>query len=271
MDYSTIAFFIAVLIIAGMVSGYLAGLFGIGGGIITVPVLVTIFPYFHTADAVLMKMSVATSLALILPASLMATRQQYRMGNLPLSLMPFWVVWVLLGCVVGIVLLPYVSSHYLKIFFIGYIGFCILYTVTKRQQLNAKGASPPKPAQAIAGSITGSLSVLLGIGGGTFMVPFFQFFDYPVINAIAVSSATGCFIGLFGAIGAMLVGDQVAGRPDFSIGFVNLLAFILLMPTTMLFSPLGAKTANALSKVTLKRLYLGFLIFVFIYMLIKII
>ena len=107
---------------------------------------------------------------------------------------------------------------------------------------------------------------MLGIGGGTFAVPFYRFFHYPLKRAIALSSATGGLIGLGGAIGAVVTGWGVAGRPPHSLGYVSVAAFVILAPCMMIFSPLGVKTGNALPERLLNRVYVGFLAVMTLYM-----
>jgi uncharacterized membrane protein YfcA len=261
-----IIWFLLILLAAGVVAGFTSGLFGIGGGVVLVPALMTILPLFHTTEGVVMHMAVGTSLALILPGSAMAARKQFQMGNLDLKLLFFWVRTVILGVIAGSILINFISTEELKIYFAIYLLCVTLYSLLQPKPQSAGERVPARSLMGIAGFIVGGLSVLLGIGGGTFTVPFFNFSHYPLKKAIALSTATGLFIGLGGTVGVLLDGWGDPGRTPYSWGFVNIPAFILLTPGMMIFSPLGARSANHLPNRPLKALFIGFFALMTCYM-----
>ena len=260
------AYYVLVLIAVGVIGGYVAGLFGIGGGIVLVPAFVTVFPYFGTSHDVLMHSAVGTCLALIVPGAVMSTRKQHQQGNLDPALLRSWLPSVIVGIVVGAVLVKSFPTTALKLLFVAFLMSATVYALVKKSARSGREGIPPPVPRTVGGVVIGALSVMLGIGGGTFAVPFYRFYNYPLKRAIALSSATGGFIGLGGAIGAIASGWGVAGRPPHSLGYVSIAAFVILTPCMMIFSPLGAKTGNALPERTMNRIYIGFLAVMTIYM-----
>ncbi len=258
--------FILVLIVVGVFGGYVAGLFGIGGGVVLVPTFVTLFPYFGTSHDVLMHAAVGTCLALIVPGALMSTRKQHQQGNLDLALLRSWLPAVCLGIVLGALLVGFIPTTALKVFFVAFLLFSTIYALVEKNRDDAGSGLPPAGIRNAGGLLIGAMSVMLGIGGGTFAVPFYRFFHYPLKRAIALSSATGIFIGSGGAIGAIASGWGAAGRAPHSLGYVSVPAFLILTPCMMIFAPLGSRTANALPERLLKHLYIVFLAAMTVYM-----
>ncbi len=255
---------------AGMASGFLAGLFGIGGGVILVPTFLALFPHLGCSPQHLMHMAVGTCLALIVPTAYMASRKQYRMGMLDLSLLKTWIPAVLLGMILGVFLLPHISSPFLKKLFTGYLVSVSLYTFFSPNNHDASITGFPHGfLSVLVGFVIGTLSVLIGIGGGSFTVPYWQLSGYPLKKAIAISTATSFFIGLGGSLGTLIDGWSSSGRPPLSLGFVYLPGLILLSPLVMIFAPLGARSANQCPKTLLKNLYTAFLILMSALMLYK--
>lgn len=265
-----IYYFLAALLGAGALAGFTAGLFGVGGGIVLVPTFFTLLPYFHTDPQVVMHMAVGTSLALILPGAVMGSKKQFKLGNLELRVFRSWLPPILVGVVAGVILLNFLSTKILKIIFSGYLWVATVYAIIQRPPPEGNEGLPPVLWQRIVGFFTGSISVLLGIGGGTFTVPFFKFSHYPLKKAIALSTATTFWVGLGGAVGTILDGWGTRGRPEYSVGYVSLPAFILLSPLMMVFTPLGSQTAHVLPQKALKIIYVAFLGAMAGYMLIKI-
>lgn len=258
--------FIVVLLAVGVVGGYVAGLFGIGGGIVLVPAFVAIFPHFGTDHAVLMHSAVGTCLALIVPGALMSARRQRRQGNLDMVVLRSWLPGVAAGVVAGALMVGVMPTTALKVLFVAFLLSATIYSIIERDRPDAEAALPGVAVRNGAGLVIGGLSVMLGIGGGTFAVPFYRFFDYPLKRAIALSSATGLLIGLGGAIGAVVSGWGAPGRAPDSLGYVSMTAFVILAPCMMVFGPLGARSANALPGPVLGRVYTVFLATMTVYM-----
>ena len=259
-------FFLLLLIAVGVLGGYVAGLFGIGGGMVLVPAFVAIFPHFGVSHAVLMHVAVGTCLALIVPGAVMSARKQHQQGNLDIWLLRSWLPPICVGIVIGALLMRVVPTAALKLLFVIFLSSATVYALVQKNREDSGGGVPPPAIKNTGGVLIGALSVMLGIGGGTFSVPFFRFFQYPMKRAIALSSATGAFIGLGGAAGAIAAGWGVAGRAPHALGYVSITAFAILTPCMMIFAPLGSKSANALPRRLLNRIYIVFLAGMTLYM-----
>ncbi len=258
--------FVLLLIAVGIVAAYVGGLFGVGGGTVLVPFFITIFPFFHTSHEMLMHMAIGTSLALLIPNTFMAARKQYRMGNLDFTLLKRWLPFVIIGCLMGVSAVKFIPTTYLKVIFTIYLYLSFTFVAMKKIKESDSEKKPEGFWMSIFAALIGAFSVLLGIGGGPFTVPVCQLYDYPLRKAIAISSATGFLIGIIGTVGVIVSGWGVPGRTPYSLGFINLVAFAVIVPSILLFSHQGVVTANKLSKKTLKRLYSIFLLVMALYM-----
>lgn len=259
-------YLIIALIVAGIIGGYTGGLFGIGGGTILVPIFLTIFPFVGTAHTVVMHNAVGTSLALLVPNTLMAFRKQYKMGNIDFSLLKRWLPFIIIGAIIGVSVVRFIPTLYLKIIFAAYLYLSFIFIFLKKEVSEELEGKPHGYLMGIAGVLIGGLSVFLGTGGGTFTVPYTQLHNYPMKKAIALSSATGVFIGVIGTIGVIISGMHMPGRAPYSLGFVNILAFVIVLPFVIFFAPYGVKAANKMNKKLLKRIYAVFLLLVAFYM-----
>ena len=261
-----ILFFIIVLLISGGFAAFTGGLFGVGGGATLVPILVTIFPYFGATPQTDMKLSITTSLALIAPSAIRATKKQYQLGNLDLGILKFWSITITIGVIAGIIISRFFSSHLLKIIFNVYLYVMVISYLFKKTEDTGGHVHKNKILISCGGFLTGGLSTLLGIGGGTFAVPFFAYLNFPLKRAIALGSASGIFIGFFGAIGGIINGWDTANRLPYSLGYVSLPAFFLILPTMMYFMPIGSTVSHKLSPKLLKILYILYFLGLAIYM-----
>ena len=136
-------YFVLILIVVGVFGGYVAGLFGIGGGVVLVPTFVTLFPYFGTSHAVLMHAAVGTCLALIVPGALMSTRKQHQQGNLDLGVLRSWLPAVCVGIVVGALLMGAIPTTVLKVFFVAFLLFSTIYALVEKNGSDTEGGLPP--------------------------------------------------------------------------------------------------------------------------------
>ncbi len=266
MHWQILVMFIVILAIAGCLAGYSAGLFGIGGGIVLVPTFATLFPYFNTAPAVVMHVAIGSALALIMPAGFMSARKHKRLGNLDFKYFKSWIPSIIIGIIIATVIIQYINTSLLVILFTAYLYICILFAVFKKDSAGLHQDGPQGIIKNSAAVIIGGCSTLLGIGGGTFTVPFLMMFDYPLKKAIGLSSAVTFIIGIGGTIGVIIDGLGKAGLPWGSIGYVSLPAFIIIVPFVMFTSPLGAATASKLDKQKLKWIYIAFLAVIAVYM-----
>lgn len=255
---------------AGLMAGYMGALFGVGGGTILVPLLLFFLMPFAPDKTTVMHCALGTSLALTIPNGLAATRQQLRSGSLDLHEFKRWIPFVMGGAVMGAILVRFCSPEALRGLFTGYLFACALFSAVKHRILRSHEVpSLPRSAARWGGVTIGGISVLLGVGGGTFIVPFCQALRYSLKKSIALSSATTVFIGLIGAVGAMWSGLHVPGRIAFSVGYVNWLAFLIVTPFIVIASSWGVHTANKLPAERLTHLYTLFLLMMGIALLVE--
>lgn len=243
-------YFLLALIGVGIFAGYIAGLFGIGGGTILVPVLATIFPYFSHNLEMDMHCAVGTSLALVAPAALMASLRHAKQGSLEQTDWKLWLGAVLVGVLLGVLVSNHMHGNYLKLLFALYMyiaAWGIYQRHRSASQSLIKVAFPRRGVQLGVGICIGGLSSLLGLGGGSFTIPFYNQYDVPLKKAIALGCLTGIVVGGVGAIGAIINGWALPGRPGYSLGYVNLPALLIIAPLVILCAPRGAKLSHELS------------------------
>lgn len=196
---------VAVFVAVGLASGFLSGLFGVGGGIIRIPIFLHLLPLFGVAHALVMHVSVGTSIALVIPSAVAATWKQIGLGNLDLKFYWTWAVGVLVGALVGNVLLPYCSTEILTAVFAVYLIAVGIYEGFVKGHVTAKLPLEGAVKAAVASAI-GCVAALTGTAGGTVATPVLQAFGVRMETAIATSSATGLVTGTVGTIGAVLAG-----------------------------------------------------------------
>nr|WP_321444926.1 sulfite exporter TauE/SafE family protein [uncultured Cohaesibacter sp.] len=247
---------------AGAVAGLLAGIFGIGGGAVLVPVLYQFLGILEVDEAVRMHLSVGTSLAVIVPTSLRSYFSHKKRGAVDEELLRNYMIFVPLGVLIGALLAAFISANGLKAVF-AVIALAVAFKMLfGKESWRLADDLPGITGRSIAGMVIGFFSSLMGIGGGVMNNTFMTLYNRPIHQAVATSSGVGVLISIPGAIGYMIAGWGKAGLPDFSIGFVNLLAVCLIIPITILIAPLGVKIAHALPKKTLSRVFGLFLIIV---------
>ena len=250
--------FILALIAAGIVAGFLAGLFGIGGGAIMVPVFYQMLGALKFDDATNMHVAVGTSLAIIVPTSIQSFRKHYARGVVDTDLLRSFAVVVPLGVVCAALVTAYISGAGLRGIF-AFVALVIALRLLFAKESWKIGSEIPRGwIRAFSGWTIGFFSTFMGIGGGVMNNTFMTIFGRPMHQAVATSSGTGVLISIPGVIGYIWAGWGVENVPPFSIGFVNLLAFAMLIPITLLMAPIGVRAAHALSK---RQLEFGFGIF----------
>jgi uncharacterized membrane protein YfcA len=255
MDFlSTYGTMLLALAAAGLFAGLVAGLFGIGGGVVIVPTLFFLLSnmgYEETA----MHVAVATSLATIILTSLRSVAAHNKRGAVDWDVIRSWSPWIVLGAVIGMLLAGYFSKQVM----LGIFGTILILFAAQfyfgRPNWKLAPEMPKGIVRAIIGSVNGALSSIMGIGGGTLGVTLMTLCAMPMHRAVATAAGWGVAIGLPGAVAAIIVGWGRDGLPPFSAGFVNLPAFALISVFTVLMAPVGAALAHKLNADRLRRLF----------------
>lgn len=257
-DYLVLA---VAMLITGGIGGVLAGMLGIGGGIVIVPVMEAALTYLGVDEAIRMHVAVATSLATIVPTSIASSRAHHRRHSVDVALVKRWAIFVLLGALAGTVIASHVHSRVLSAVFAVMALIVAVKMILPLEGRTVAKAVPRGPwVPAIPVSI-GALSSMMGIGGGTLSVATLTLFNEPIHRAVGTAALFGLVISIPGTIGFMVAGFDDPRVPPGSIGYVNLIGFALISPTTFLTAPVGAAIAHGLST---RRLGILFGIFLFV-------
>ncbi|MBI42211.1 MAG: hypothetical protein CMI11_01665 [Oceanospirillales bacterium] len=247
------------LMLTGVVAGLMAGLLGVGGGIVIVPVLYHLFTLLGIDEAVRMHVAVGTSLATIIPTSIMSSRAHYRKGSLNPELLRQLVPGVIVGVVIGAVASGYLSGEVLTGVFATIAMLVALNMAFKKEGFCLAERLPGAAGTGLIGTFIGAVSTLMGIGGGTLSVPILSAFRTPMHTAVGTGAALGLVISLPGTIGFLINGIGVEARPPLSLGYVNLIGLCLIIPATMKMAPVGARIAHAINARLLRQLFALFL------------
>ncbi|MFB9887119.1 sulfite exporter TauE/SafE family protein [Balneatrix alpica] len=243
------------LVATGAFAGILAGLLGVGGGIVIVPVLFFVFQGFGVSPESAMVIATATSLATIVPTSISSIRSHQQKGNVDFALLRRWTVFIFIGVLAGSWLVTRVDGTWLTAL------FGIIATLSALNMLFRTGKSalfpalPGKAGQTAMGTSIGFFSSMVGIGGGTISVPLLTLYNYPAHKAVGTAAAIGLIISLPGALTMLVFGSAPADAPVGTFGLVNLLGFLCIVPLTVLFAPLGASLAAKLDSAKLKKVF----------------
>lgn len=251
--------FALALLATGAAAGTLAGLLGVGGGIVIVPILYLLFPYFDVPESVRMHLAVGTSLATIVPTGLVSAQSHWKRGGVDMDLVRKLGPWIVLGVAIGILIGTRAGGDTLKIVFASVALLVALHMGFGREGWNIAKTLPSWPGCAVIGGWIGGFSVVMGIGGGTLGVPTLSLFGIPIRRAVGTAAAFGPVIALPGVLGFVVGGFNHPDLPAFSLGYANLLAFAVIVPATIAFAPLGAKLAHAIQPTLLRRLFALFL------------
>lgn len=258
---------LAILLLAGgAVMGLLAGVFGVGGGAVAVPILYELFRALDVPEEVRMPLCVGTSLAIIIPTSIRSFNAHRAKGAVDLSILKRWAVPVVTGVAMGAVLARYAPPDLFKVIFVAVASVSAIRLLFGRDSWRLGTDLPSGPLMAFYGWIIGILSSLMGIGGGQLSNLFMTFYGRPIHQAIATSSGLGVLISIPGALGYIYAGwpraaefpDVVALQPPMALGYVSLIGLVLFIPTSIITAPIGARFAHTLTK---RRLEVAFGIF----------
>lgn len=257
-----VALLIAVLGVAGLVSGVLAGMFGVGGGAILVPVLYQFFQFVGVPEEVRMHLSVGTSLAIIIPTSIRSFRGHLAKGAVDMAVLKAWAVPVVIGVVLGTLLAAHASAQMLKAVFAVVATFNALKLLLGREDWRLGSDMPGRAGMTAYGFGIGVLSALMGIGGGVFGNMIMTLYGRPIHRAVATSAGLGVLISIPGVVGYVYAGfDKMALLPPFSLGYISVLGAILVAPVSVMVAPIGVRLAHGFSR---RRLEIAFGVFLMV-------
>ncbi len=256
---SLLLVYIPLLAATGLIAGVLAGLLGVGGGIVIVPVLYHVFGSLGVDTEIRMHLAVGTSLATIVPTSIRSSLAHHRKGSFDAALFLRWAPGIFVGVLLGTWLANQVTFTALtSVFAVVALGVS-LQMGFGRPDARLAPAPPTGPAGAAMTGIIGALSAMMGIGGGTLSVPTMTLFGIPIHRAVGTAAGLGMVIAIPGVVGFIIGGLRSSALPPFSFGYVNWLGFALIVPATVLTVPLGARLAHALDPQPLRRVFAFFL------------
>ena len=259
---SEIAWLVVLILASGVVTGLLAGLFGIGGGAVIVPVLFEVFRILGVPDEVRMQLCVGTSLAIIVPTNIRSYLTHRAKGAVDHQVVKTWVLPALAGIAIGSVVAAFAPPAVFRIAFVVMAGVIAFKLLFGREGWRIADDFPPQPAMSGFGMLVGLSSSLMGVSGGSVANMIQTLYGRSIHQAVATSAALGVPISIAGTLGYILAGlPHRALLPPFSIGFVSLIGVVLMAPVSTLVAPYGARLAHALPQ---RPLEIGFAIFLIV-------
>jgi len=258
---------LALMLAIGAFAGVISGLLGVGGGIILVPAFFYAFTALGYASPDLMRVSIATSLATIIVTSVRSVLAHNRRGAVDWEILSGWAPGIVVGAVCGVLVVSRLQTAALQAIFGGLALIVALYLGFGRSQWRLGAAMPAGPARLGVSPVVGFLSVLMGIGGGSFGVPLMSLYNTPIHRAVATAAGFGVVIAVPSVL--ILLFTHVASAPPYTVGAVNLPAFAVIIAMTLITTPLGVRLAHAMDPAPLKRVFAAFLAVVAVNMLRK--
>ena len=253
--------FILLMVITAFPVGFFAGLFGIGGGLITVPFLFFIFETFNIDKNYIMHLAVGTSFSIIIPTSIVSVLTHRKNKFVDANIVKTYGIFVVIGVLTGTTFAALMQTKTLVLFFslvVYFLGTYLLLNSDKSKNTKKKFSIIPR---IVFGFISGFVSAPMGIGGAVMNVPVLKYFGYPIKKAIGSAAAIGFIIALFGAVGFLISGSYLDVNLPLSIGFINIPAFLIFIPITILMARVGANTFQKINKSKVQALF-GIFLFV---------
>ena len=242
--------------------GFVAGLFGIGGGLITVPFLYYIFNSFGIDQQYLMHLAVGTSFAIIIPTSTVSVLTHHKFKAVDFDIVKSYGIYVILGVIMGTIFAASLKTKSLVLFFSIVIFFLGIYLLLLKEKENGTITKIKLHLKIILGFIVGFISAPMGIGGAIMNVPILKFFGYSINKAIGSAAAIGFLIALFGAGGFFITGNYLKINLPLSIGFLNIPAFLIFIPITTFMARIGARTVHKIDKNKISKFFGIFLLII---------
>ena len=262
LEQSQIIFIIVAMAVAAVPVGFMAGLFGIGGGLITVPVLFYIFNYIGLDQSFIMHLAVGTSFSIIIPTSISSIITHMKYKAVDFNVVKTFGVFVVFGVVIGTIFAANLKTSGLILFFsIMTLIFSLFFLISKEKPNQTK-RKINLFIKFLSGFTSGFLSAPMGIGGGIINTPILKMFGHPINVAIGCSAAFGFLISLVGALGFIISGKYLNIQAPLSLGFVNIPAFLIFVPITTFMAKVGARTVHKVNKKIIGKLFGIFLLLI---------
>ena len=255
------SFYIFLMIATAFPVGFFAGLFGIGGGLITVPFLFFIFEALGVDKNYLMHLAVGTSFAIIIPTSMVSVYTHNKHGSVDPNIVKTYGLFVIIGVLLGTTFAAMAKTKLLVVFFTMVVFFLGTYLLINSNQQKISRNKFKLHFRILFGLISGFISAPMGIGGAVMNVPILKYFGYPIKKAIGSAATIGFIIALCGAIGFWYSGIVLNTKLPLSLGFINIPAFLIFIPITMLMAKVGANTAHKIDKTKL-QVFFGIFLYV---------
>tara|TARA_B100000575_G_C23092344_1_gene629813 strand:+ start:246 stop:1031 length:786 start_codon:yes stop_codon:yes gene_type:complete len=240
--------------------GFVAGLFGIGGGLITVPFLYYIFGTLGIDQEFIMHLAVGTSFAIIIPTSAVSVLTHHKFKAVDFDIVKNYGLFVITGVILGTIFAASLKTKSLVLFFSIIILFLGIYLLLIKEKEKNIVTDMKLYLKVILGFIVGFISAPMGIGGAVMNVPILKFFGYSINKAIGSAAAIGFLIALFGSIGFLISGNLLKSNLPLSIGFLNVPAFLIFIPITTFMARIGARTVHSIDKNKISKFFGVFLL-----------
>ena len=248
------------MVLTAIPVGFFAGLFGIGGGLISVPFLYYLFSSFGVDPSYVMHLAVGTSFSIIIPTSIVSVMTHHKFKAVDFSVVKTYGGFVVIGVILGTIFAASINTKPLVLFFsivVFFLAFYLLFLKEKEKNIKIKMKIS---AKIFFGFLSGFISAPMGIGGAVMNVPILKFFGYSINNAIGSAAAIGFLIALFGAMGFLITGSYLDVNLPLSIGFLNIPAFLIFIPITTFMARIGARTVHKINKERISKYFGVFLL-----------
>ena len=255
LDQNQITFIVTTMAASAVVTGFMAGFFGIGGGLIMVPILFYIFSFVGIEQTFIMHLALGTSFSIIIPTSIISTMTHMKFKAVDFSIVKTFGAFVAIGVVCGTIFAVSLKTSSLVLFFSIMTMLFSIYFLTVKEKINPTPRKINLIYRVVCGFLSGFLSAPMGIAGGVINTPVLKMFGYPIKVAIGSSAAVGFVIALIGAIGFAISGNYLNINVPLSLGFVNIPTFLIFVPITMFMAKIGAKTVHKFDKMLIGKLF----------------
>ncbi len=262
LDLNQIILLLTAMVLSAVIVGFLAGFFGIGGGIIMVPILFYIFTFIGMEQSFVMHMAIGTSFLIIIPNSIISTMTHMKFKAVDFSLVKTFGIFVMVGVIIGALFAVNSKTSSLVLFFSIMTMIFSIYFLTEKEKINLKPKKINLIYRIVLGFLSGFLSAPMGIGGGVYNTPIFKMFGYSIKVAIGSSAAIGFLISVVGAITFASSGSYFNINAPLSLGYLNIPTFLIFVPITTFMAKVGAESVHKFDKKLVGKMFGAYLFIV---------